>query len=100
MVGIDRSYFTQIVNGTRRPSPDVAQKIAKELNFEWTIFLTKKVAKSHKIQVQTTLSGWESGSYEPTVSDILKLADVFQISVEKLLTGVPSSIRKRDLNGC
>jgi transcriptional regulator with XRE-family HTH domain len=39
---IDRAYFTQIVNGVRRPSPDVAQRIGKVLKFNWTLFFTQK----------------------------------------------------------
>ncbi|WP_040683190.1 helix-turn-helix domain-containing protein [Thermosinus carboxydivorans] len=38
LIGIERSYFTQIVNGRRRPSPEVAQKIGQALGFDWTIF--------------------------------------------------------------
>ena len=40
-VGIDRAYFTQIVNGYRRPSPNVAQKLGSFLGFNWTIFYNK-----------------------------------------------------------
>lgn len=39
--GIERSYFTQIVNGSRRPSPDVAQKIGTTLGFDWTYFFNR-----------------------------------------------------------
>ncbi len=45
--GIERAYYTMIENGTRTPSPAVAQRIAKALNFDWTIFLPRKVAKRH-----------------------------------------------------
>lgn len=40
---IDRSYFTQIVNGQRSPSPNVARRIAKVLGFsdEWYRLLEK-----------------------------------------------------------
>jgi transcriptional regulator with XRE-family HTH domain len=37
-IGVDRSYLTQIINGKRRPSPKVAQKMGKILRFDWTIF--------------------------------------------------------------
>ena len=30
--------ISNIENGTRRPSPELAQKLAKKLNFEWIIF--------------------------------------------------------------
>ncbi|MHC9533178.1 helix-turn-helix transcriptional regulator [Dellaglioa sp. L3N] len=36
--GIQRAYYTAIENGTRRPSPEVAQDIAKTLKFKWVIF--------------------------------------------------------------
>ncbi len=37
-VGISQQYYNFIENGTRRPSPEVAKKIAKILDFEWTKF--------------------------------------------------------------
>lgn len=36
--GISRSYYTMIENGKKRPSPKVAKRIAKILEFDWTIF--------------------------------------------------------------
>ncbi|MBO0962530.1 helix-turn-helix transcriptional regulator [Neobacillus sp. MM2021_6] len=36
--GISRSFYTHIENGTKTPSVDVAKKIAKTLDFEWTLF--------------------------------------------------------------
>ena len=36
--GISRSYYTMIENGKKKPSPKVAKRIAKILNFNWTIF--------------------------------------------------------------
>lgn len=38
---IDRSFYTQIENGTRNPSVNTAKKIASALNFEWTIFFNQ-----------------------------------------------------------
>ena len=37
LVGISRQYYNSIVNGLRRPSPEIAKKIANCLNFkdEW-----------------------------------------------------------------
>lgn len=35
---IDRSYYTQIENGTRTPSVETAKKIAKAFSFKWTLF--------------------------------------------------------------
>lgn len=37
-VGIKRQYYSKIENGTRRPSVQVAKKIAELLQFDWTIF--------------------------------------------------------------
>ena len=42
LVPMERSYFTQIINGGRRPSPEVAQKMGKALKFDWTIFFNNK----------------------------------------------------------
>lgn len=39
--GISRAAYTNIENGKRRPSPEVAQKIAKFLKFNWTWFFVK-----------------------------------------------------------
>lgn len=40
---ISRSFYTHIENGTKTPSVDVAKKIAKTLDFNWTLFLRIKV---------------------------------------------------------
>ncbi|SHN87991.1 helix-turn-helix transcriptional regulator [Desulfitobacterium chlororespirans] len=39
--GIDRSFYSQIENGSRNPSVNTAKKIAKALNFEWTLFFNQ-----------------------------------------------------------
>ncbi len=36
--GITVTYYKYIENGLRRPSPQVAQKIAKILDFDWKLF--------------------------------------------------------------
>ena len=41
-VGISRPAYCNIENGVRRPSPEVAQKIADILGFDWTQFFTKR----------------------------------------------------------
>ena len=53
---IDRSYFTQIVNGKRSPSPQVAQKIAKVLGFadKWYRLLEKEDGTVEKAIVVDT----------------------------------------------
>lgn len=36
--GITRPYYNMIERGLKRPAPDVAKRIAKVLNFDWSIF--------------------------------------------------------------
>lgn len=43
-IKISRAYYSRIETGERRPSPEVAQNIAKILNFDWTLFFKKKGA--------------------------------------------------------
>lgn len=43
--GISRPAYCNIEKGVRRPSPEVAQKIAKELGFDWTLFFTGHINK-------------------------------------------------------
>lgn len=38
--GIARVTYTNIENGRRRPSPDVAKRIAAALGFDWTEFFS------------------------------------------------------------
>lgn len=40
--GISRSYYTNIELGLKTPTVEVAKKIAKTLNFEWTCFFSDK----------------------------------------------------------
>lgn len=40
--GVKREYYCMIESCKRRPSPDVAQKIADICDFDWTIFFTPK----------------------------------------------------------
>lgn len=46
--GVSREHYTHIENGVRRPSPEVAQKIAKLLDFDWTIFYTQSSNEKEK----------------------------------------------------
>lgn len=39
---ISRSFYTHIENGTKTPSVEVAKKIAKTLEFDWTLFFENK----------------------------------------------------------
>ncbi|MBO5138715.1 MAG: helix-turn-helix transcriptional regulator [Bacilli bacterium] len=39
---VTQQFYYYIENGERRPSPEVAQKIADILGFNWTIFFEKK----------------------------------------------------------
>lgn len=41
LVDVTQQHYGYIENGLRRPSPQVAQKIAKILNFDWTKFYSK-----------------------------------------------------------
>jgi len=54
--GIERAYYTMIENGTRSPSPAVAQRIAKALNFDWTIFFAN-VGGDMTLQSKTGTEG-------------------------------------------
>ena len=38
MVNVSQPAYSNIENGRRRPSPEVAQRIAKVLGFDWTLF--------------------------------------------------------------
>lgn len=36
--GMNRAYYTMIETGIRRPSPEVAMRLGKALDFDWTRF--------------------------------------------------------------
>lgn len=38
LAGLKRSYYGMIETGNRRPSPEVAMRLAKALGFDWTRF--------------------------------------------------------------
>ncbi|HIR22626.1 MAG TPA: type II toxin-antitoxin system HicB family antitoxin [Candidatus Scatosoma pullicola] len=38
ILGVDRSYFTYLVNGKKTPSPEMAKRIGLLLGFDWEIF--------------------------------------------------------------
>lgn len=38
ILGVDRSYFTYLVNGKKTPSPDMAKRIGLLLGFDWRLF--------------------------------------------------------------
>lgn len=38
LAGLDRGYYSMIEIGIRRPSVEVAKKIASALDFDWTRF--------------------------------------------------------------
>lgn len=44
---------------------------------------------------RNTLQRWESGSYEPRLSDLVKLAGALDVSVEELVTGRAGAITVR-----
>ena len=37
-IGISQNYYSWLEQGKRRPSPQIAQKIGKELDFPWVLF--------------------------------------------------------------
>lgn len=37
-IGISESYYSLIENGERRPSVEIAKKIANLFGFDWTLF--------------------------------------------------------------
>lgn len=43
LLDISRAHYTNIENGVRRPSPELAQKIGKELDFDWKLFYEKDI---------------------------------------------------------
>ena len=42
--GMDRAYYGMIELGIRRPSPEVAKKIAGAMGFDWTRFYDEEPA--------------------------------------------------------
>lgn len=40
--GISQSFYSSIESGVRRPSVEVAKKIAEFLDFDWTLFFEKE----------------------------------------------------------
>lgn len=40
-VNVSREYISMLENGERKPSVNVAKKIAKELDFKWEIFFNQ-----------------------------------------------------------
>ncbi|WP_426454856.1 helix-turn-helix transcriptional regulator [Paenibacillus sp. S-38] len=46
LASISRSAYSNIENGKREPSVDMAKKIATALNFDWQIFFENKCFKS------------------------------------------------------
>ena len=43
-VGCTENYIYMLENGSRRPSPEVAQKLGAVLGFDWTLFFSDKSA--------------------------------------------------------
>ena len=38
ILGVDRSYFTYLINGRKTPSPEMAKRIGLLLGFDWRVF--------------------------------------------------------------
>lgn len=49
-VGITRQFYGMIENGERRPSVEVAKKIAKTLDLDWQIFF--EVSCNQKLRIK------------------------------------------------
>ena len=45
IVHISQNSYCNIENGKRRPSPEVAQRIASVLGFDWTLFYQDELSK-------------------------------------------------------
>ncbi|MYL50286.1 helix-turn-helix domain-containing protein [Halobacillus litoralis] len=46
--GIERAYYTQIENGLRNPSVNVAKKISNTLGFDWAIFFEDECSEKRQ----------------------------------------------------
>ncbi len=46
--GIKRPYYSQIESGVRRPSVDVAKKIAGFIGFDWVLFFDNKCSEKRQ----------------------------------------------------
>ena len=42
LIGTTQQFYNYVENGKRRPSPEVAIKIGKVLDFDWRLFYEKK----------------------------------------------------------
>lgn len=42
LIGVSRPVYTRIENGSRKPSVEIAKKIARVLEFNWTRFYEDK----------------------------------------------------------
>lgn len=42
LIGTTQQFYNYVENGKRRPSPEIAIKIGKVLNFDWKLFYEKK----------------------------------------------------------
>ena len=38
LAGVSRNYYTEIENGVKTPSVEMAKKLAEALRFDWTLF--------------------------------------------------------------
>lgn len=48
LIGTTQQFYNYVENGKRRPSPEVAIKIGKILNFDWRLFYEKKTRSKEK----------------------------------------------------
>jgi putative transcriptional regulator len=53
--GINRSFYSMIELGIRRPTPEVAMKIAGALGFDWTRFYTEEMKPDQRSEDEKAL---------------------------------------------
>ncbi len=48
LIGTTQQFYNYVENGKRRPSPEIAIKIGKVLNFDWRLFYERKTKAKEK----------------------------------------------------
>ena len=61
--------------------------------------LTQKELAEKVTNVQRNVSNWESGASEPDCETIIKLADIFDITIDELFGRVPLKVEQQLLSG-
>lgn len=79
---IERSYYNMIERGKRRPSVEIAKKIANVLSIDWTIFLSRYVTKRY-----VNLGGYKMTTKEK-IEFIKQVTPHSDSEVEKIIKGM------------